>query len=201
MTLLKHLPLVAFLTMTALSLEGHAISSTTVSARAQQPVRAVVVVAAPTQQAQAMASKVKSYREWKTEMVAGAQYKVSSVKSQIEARKQTRRVAQGTDPNLARSGRGVEAVPARDISLEGLEKQLRQEQYDLEVAQDLSVTDYFVGYLTKIQDKKSAFKEVAGKLSPEEVAELMNAYANSVFGAHSSDLPASATNTTKDGAR
>jgi hypothetical protein len=58
-----------------------------------------------------------------------------------------------------------------------------------------------VGYLTKIHDKKSAFKEVAGKLSPEEVAELMNAYANSVFGAHSSDLPASATNTAKDGAR
>jgi hypothetical protein len=55
--------------------------------------------------------------------------------------------------------------------------------------------------LTKVPDKKAAFKEVAGKLSPEEVAELMNAYANSVFGAAASDLPASATNTTKEAGR
>ncbi|HEY1079089.1 MAG TPA: hypothetical protein VGE46_03295, partial [Bdellovibrio sp.] len=72
------------------------------------------------------------------------------------------------------------------------------EQYALELAKDLSVTDYFVGYLTKIQDKKSAFNEVAGKLSAEEVAELMTAYANSVFGAQAGDLPASATNVGKD---
>ena len=105
--------------------------------------------------------------------------------------------APGVDPNLAHKP-GPEASVAQDRFVEKLERQLREEQYGLELAKDLSVTDYFVGYLTKIQDKKSAFNEVAGKLSAEEVAELMTAYANSVFGAQASDIPPSATNVGKD---
>ena len=190
----KHLPLVAFLMMTTLSVESHALSS---SPRAVQGRQATVSMANINN-----ALKVKSYREWKSEKISVAQVKITSIKAQIDARKQTRSIAQGTDPNLVRTARtGVEAVAGRDLSIERLERQLQEEQYDLEVAKDLSVTDYFVGYLTKIQDKKSAFKEVAGKLSPEEVAELMTAYANSVFGAHASDLPVSATNTTKEPVR
>lgn len=145
-------------------------------------------------------AEVKSYREWKTERVQLAQNKVMTLKSQIDMKKHPRLAAGGMDPNLAHKS-GLEAVPAHDISLEKMERELREEQYDLEVAKDLSVTDYFVGYLTKVQDKKTAFNEVAGKLSPEEVAELMTAYANSVFGAHSSDLPASANNVSKDGVK
>lgn len=140
---------------------------------------------------------VKSYREWKTEKVQSAQGSVTSVKAQIDAKKQNRGIAQGTDPNMAQRS-GMEAVAAQDISIEKLERLLKNEQYDLEVAKDLSVTDYFVGYLTKVQDKRSAFNEVAGKLSAEEVAELMMAYANSVFGAHSADLPVSAANVGKE---
>ncbi|WP_041576745.1 hypothetical protein [Bdellovibrio bacteriovorus] len=143
-------------------------------------------------------AEVKSYREWKTERVQQAQVKVTTLKTQIDARKGIRLAAAGTDPNMVHRG-GLEAVASQDISVEKLERELREEIYDLEVAKDLSVTDYFVGYLTKVQDKKTAFNEVAGKLSPEEVAELMTAYANSVFGAHSSDLPVSANNFGKDG--
>ena len=69
------------------------------------------------------------------------------------------------------------------------------------MAKDLSVTDYFVGYLTKMQDKKAAFNEVAGKLTAEEVAELMSAYANSVFGAHNPEMPPSASNISADRVR
>lgn len=142
-------------------------------------------------------AQVKSYREWKTEKVTLAEGRVSSMKAQLAMKKSLRTMAHGADPNLANKG-SLEAVALQDRSVEKLERQLRAEIYDLEVARDLSVTDYFVGYLTKVQDKKSAFNEVAGKLSPEEVAELMTAYANSVFGAHSSDLPVSATNVGKD---
>ncbi|MGZ3771698.1 MAG: hypothetical protein ACXVCP_16820 [Bdellovibrio sp.] len=140
------------------------------------------------------AADVKSYREWKNEKVQVAQSKVSTLKAQIDSKKNFRTAALGLDPNLARKHHTLEAASSSDSSVEKLERQLRLEQYSLDVAEDLSVTDYFVGYLTKVQDKKAAFKEVAGKLSPEEVAELMTAYANSVFGAQSSDLPASATN-------
>lgn len=142
-------------------------------------------------------AEVKSYREWKMGRVQLAQGKISSLKTQIDSKKNPRQVATGIDPNLANAS-SLEAGTSSDISVEKLERQLRMEQYDLEVAKDLSVTDYFVGYLTKVQDKKSAFNEVAGKLTPEEVAELMTAYANSVFGAQASDLPTSATNISKE---
>ncbi len=142
-------------------------------------------------------AEVKSYREWKMERVQTAQGKITSLKMQIESKKNPRQIATGVDPNLANNST-LEAGTSADISVEKLERQLRMEQYDLEVAKDLSVTDYFVGYLTKVQDKKSAFNEVAGKLTPDEVAELMTAYANSVFGAQASDLPTSATNISKE---
>ena len=161
--LLKHLPLLAFVWLTSLSVHASV--------------------------------GVKSYREWKTERVSQASVRVSSLKAQIESKK-----APGIDPNMAmnRSKNQLEGTPGKDIATDRLERMLRAEQYDLDLAKDLSVTDYFVGYLTKVQDKKAAFQEVAGKLSPEEVAELMTAYANSVFGAHQSDLPASASNISKE---
>ncbi|MDG0814842.1 hypothetical protein [Bdellovibrio svalbardensis] len=186
MNLVKQLPLIAFLALTAI----------TVKAQAQSPT-ALTLQAKPTAVAANPASHVKSYREWKHELVVDAQGKVMMLKTQIESRKQSRGVAQGTDPNLGKT-HGLEAVASRDLALEKLEKDLRAEQYDLDVANDLTVTDYFVGYLTKVQNKKAAFQEVAGKLSPDEVAELMTAYANSVFGAHAADLPASAANVAKD---
>ncbi len=183
---LKQMPLFAFMAMTAFSMKAQAQSSLTTPTVTVKP--AVVAAAA--------VSHVKSYREWKNERVQDAQGKVISLKSQIESRRQTR-AAIGVDPNLGRT-RGLEAVASRDLALEKMEKDLREDQYDLDVANDLTVTDYFVGYVTKVQNKKAAFQEVAGKLSPVEVAELMNAYANSVFGAHAADLPASAANVAKD---
>ncbi len=193
----KHLTLVATFCMTATALSVQAAAPVSPQKAAlNQLVRSAAL---NPQGPVVMAPKFKSYREWKSEMVSSAQMKVTSLKTQIETKKSNRRAA-GMDPNLARKN-GLEAVASQDISVEKMEKQLREEQYDLDVAKDLSVTDYFAGYLTKVPDKKAAFKEVAGKLSPEEVAELMNAYANSVFGAHASDLPASATNTTKEPAR
>ncbi|MEK2689524.1 hypothetical protein [Bdellovibrio sp. GT3] len=189
MSLNKYLSGLTAVCMAAFALSVHAAPASKFSSSPVRP----AIAAIPTPQ-------FKSYREWKTEKVNSAQMKVTLIRGQIQTQKTGRRAASGTDPNLAR-GKSMEAVAAHNISVEALERQLSEEQYDLEVAKDLSVTDYFAGYLTKVSDKKAAFKEVAGKLSPEEVAELMNAYANSVFGAHASDLPASATNTSKEAGR
>lgn len=186
MSLFKQMPLLAFIAMTAFSMKAHTQSGVVYGPQNK-----------PTATSSNSSHQIKSYREWKHELVVDAQSKVTGLKSQIEARKQARSVNIGIDPNLARS-KGLEAFATRDASVEKLEKELRTELYDLDVANDLTVTDYFVGYLTKVQNKKAAFKEVAGKLSPEEVAELMTAYANSVFGANAADLPPSAANITKD---
>ena len=177
MFLLRHLPLICFWLMTAYGLQAGAqqspVSPSSIQTSAVKP------------------SSYKSFREWKSQRVQDAQSKILVIRTQIDSRK----AARGTDPNLAQGRKGFEAGEP-GVTL--LERQLRQEQYDLEMAKDLSVTDYFVGYLTKVQDKKSAIQDVASKLTPEEVAELMMAYANSVFGAHTSDLPASASNFGKE---
>ncbi|MNJ93535.1 hypothetical protein D3C87_112170 [compost metagenome] len=187
MNFVKDLPLIAFSLMTALSFEASA------AMKPAMPSTVRTHMAVP-----AAAAQFKSYREWKHEQVQDAQVKVIQLKNQLDQRKQARHVAQGTDPNMGMHKGSLEAHAGSDAGIERIERQLRQEQYDLEIAKDLSVTDYFVGYLTKVQDKKSAINEVAGKLSPEEVAELMTAYANSVFGSHTADLPVSASNVPKD---
>lgn len=64
-----------------------------------------------------------------------------------------------------------------------------QSRGQAEMAKDLTVADYFAGYLTKQRDQAQAIKEVSGRLSPDEVAELMTIYANSVFGSHSPMAP------------
>lgn len=121
---------------------------------------------------QGPATGIKSYREWKSERVGEAQVRLEQMRNRLESRK--------FDPNLAKAQPGT--LEGRDPETARLEFQLRQEAAALETAQELTVSDYFAGYLTKMADKRSAFKEAAGKLTPEEVAELMAAYANSVFG-------------------
>jgi hypothetical protein len=147
-------------------------------------------LAAEPQRAQA----VQSYREWKNNRIQDVQNRINALRTQIETRRLKRDIATGQDPNLKNFRRVSAPVVSSDPQVEKWERQLDQEKYSLELAKDLSVSDYFAGYLTKVPDKKAAFNEVAGKLSAEEVAELMNAYANSVFGTHAGDIPASATN-------
>lgn len=155
------------------------------------------VMAAP-MTTQALAH-IKSYREWKHDIVMSAQTKISNYKAQIQARK-ARTTTTGTDPNIKNS-HDLEAVSSRNMTIETLENQLHHEEYVLDVSSDLSISDYFVGYLTKVQNRKAAFKEVAGKLSLDEVTELMSAYANSVSEAPTTDFPASASNINKESVR
>lgn len=101
-------------------------------------------------------TKFLSYHEWKNLKIQEAQTKVKSARSKISP-----------DPNL-RMNSGVEA---------GLNQELEREILNLSLTNDLTITDYFVGYLTKQQPLSSAIKEVSAKLTPDEIAELMSAYA------------------------
>lgn len=68
---------------------------------------------------------------------------------------------------------------------------LQQAQLNFEIAQELSVNDYFVLYLNQFKDR-SAFLEAARKLSAEETAELMQSYQRHLAANHTPDaaLPA-----------
>ncbi|HEY8271188.1 MAG TPA: hypothetical protein VIG33_09900 [Pseudobdellovibrionaceae bacterium] len=183
MKIKDQLLLVAFTLQIVASIEAGAVT-TRGSVRSQALLGASAVVAIPPE-----SPKVKSFREWKSEKVQNALARVTAAKTKIQ-------VVKSKDPNLDRNKANIEANSGANT--ETLETQLQQDQSTLEMAKDLSVTDYFAGYLTKLQDKKSAFNEVAGKLTAEEVAELMAAYANSVFGTHSPDLPPSANDISSD---
>lgn len=99
------------------------------------------------------ASDLRSFREWKAEKVKAATEKVDHVQAQIQTHK----------------GAGL-----RD-----LEQQLSQEQWNLEVAQDLSITDYLVLYLAS-KGSAAQLTEAARKLSPEETAQILEAYLRSL---------------------
>ncbi|MFP5518351.1 MAG: hypothetical protein ACLGGX_00480 [Bdellovibrionia bacterium] len=123
-------------------------------------------------------STFKSYREWKTEKVAEIQNRIQNLSLQKDLIKRSKVLASKTEAGLT-----------IETQVENIDRQLRQESMKMSLAQDLSVSDYFVGYLTKVDNKGAAIKEISGRLSAEEVAELMNAYANSVFGTQNQDRP------------
>lgn len=134
------------------------------------------------------AGAVKSYREWKRTKVVDAQNRLEGRKHTLSLRKK--------DPNV-RKKIGIEG---RDLEATRLLTEIRNDEMELETALELTVSDYFAGYLTKLSNK-NVYKDVAGRLTPDEVAELMAAYANSVFGTQTSQLPASALNMDADGAK
>jgi hypothetical protein len=67
-----------------------------------------------------------------------------------------------------------------------------------EMAKELTMADYFAGYVTKQANQAEAIKEVSSRLSHPEVAELMTIYANSVFGTQAPSLPYRADNLGKE---
>jgi hypothetical protein len=111
--------------------------------------------------------EVKSFKEWKSEKTERVSERLNVLKEQL---KTTRQQAK---EDLARS----------------LLKDVAQEEWNLEVAKDLSVAQYFELYLSRHPSEKR-FQEAASKMSVIEVAELMEAYAKAI-GVDRAEPPAS----------
>jgi hypothetical protein len=118
-------------------------------------------------------SSIQSYKEWKTLKIQEVQNRVEWLKQRLNLKKM--------ELSQKRSASKTEAQLSQELGIAAAESQLKSSAYTLEMTQDLTVSDYFAAYLTKQTHKKEAFKEVAGKMTPDEVAELMNVYANSMF--------------------
>jgi hypothetical protein len=89
-----------------------------------------------------------------------------------------KRGSASADPNLSNKTTSESGLSAQ---LQELHNQAEKDSYQLSMAKDLTISDYFVGYLTKQKDLPAAINEVAGRLSTDEVAELMSAYATNFF--------------------
>jgi hypothetical protein len=114
----------------------------------------LIVMISLTAAAQTGEATIKSFREWKSD-------KVQTVIQRIV---------------LTKVGISRSKVEGTAVQTEQLTKQLQQEQWNLDIAKDLSVADYFMLYLAN-QTHPHRFQEAASKMSPPEVAELMEAYA------------------------
>lgn len=131
-------------------------------------------------------SLYKSYREWKTFMVDSATTRLQKTQKTIDV--------QRNDPN-ARSNSGMQA--GLNQQMMALQNQLEKEELQVSMANELTISDYFVGYITQQKNVPDTIKDVASKLSPEEVAELMAAYADRFFKSTRTTTPnkgASGTN-------
>jgi hypothetical protein len=125
------------------------------------PIQAVKVAvhkpasAAPLAKPVKNTSGLKSFREWKSEKIQASLAQVDQTTRKLQDLK--------TRPQVSKA------------AVENTEQQLAQEEWNLEIAQDLSVTDYLVLYLAQ-QGVSGKFNEAASKLTPDETAQVLEAY-------------------------
>lgn len=159
-----------------------------VNAQATKPTNYVAIKAQHSEKK--LNSKYFSYNEWKNYMVQRADQKLKSTQLLI-ARKRT--AASSVDPNSKNSLKEQQAGLSTEIK--NLNLQAEKESFQLGMSHDLTISDYFVGYLTKQSDVKLAIQEISGKMTSAEISELMQAYANNFFpiSQQNSAKPASRT--------
>lgn len=71
--------------------------------------------------------------------------------------------------------------------------QLYQALLKLELSKELTINDYFIVYLSRHNDGKSAIMKAAKKMSPEETATLLLAYRSNLQEKTESSTPPSPT--------
>ena len=143
---------------------AHAASETT-----------VVPITAPS-------SNIKSYNEWKKSKIAEIENKIKTLRERI-SNQSVRHIGSSKDPNMALAKTEFEG----GLSTE-LQNQLEREMLSLSMSHDLTISDYFVGYLTKQTSLEVAIRDVSARMTPDEVADLMVAFAEHFFQARSVGL-------------
>lgn len=112
---------------------------------------------------------VLGFQAWKTSRIEDAKNAVDRLSDQEKE-------AATPTPKSARKNKHEVGNRLQVASKNGRNDQrLQQAQINLEMAQELTVNDYFVLYLSQFKQKE-AFIEAAKKLSAEESADLMMSY-------------------------
>jgi hypothetical protein len=92
---------------------------------------------------------IKTFKEWKSEKVQSALQQVVEQKSKFSA--------------LQRQGTTSKDVLSR----------LSQAEFNLEIARDLTVSDYFDIYMKSQDNYEKSVTDLSARLSPNEVAEML----------------------------
>lgn len=127
---------------------------------------------------------IQSYSEWKAERLKSAQNRIENLRSKISLKK--------SDLIRAAKLHGKDSAPTKDRHYLALNEQLKIEQESLSFAHDLNIADYLMSYLLRHKKKSGAFAEAAAKMTPSEVAELIEAYSQKVMQGGGRMLPPTA---------
>lgn len=118
-------------------------------------------------------SVIKPFKDWKSEKIQQIQSRVQAYRTQVDALKAKK--AQEVSAAHKHPEIRAKLTPGLDQSIQYYEKQVDEEQWNLEVAQDLSITDYVALYLA-LQPVKNRFQLAASQMAPADIAELLEAY-------------------------
>lgn len=100
---------------------------------------------------------IKGFQEWKSEKIQASNIQMAVIKSQMLKHQNE----------------------ANRKNLDALARQLDQIKFNIEVLNDLTMTDYLILYLSQ-HPHPDRFQLAASKMSTREVAQLMEAYANTL---------------------
>lgn len=112
----------------------------------------------------AMASEqIQSFKTWKAEKIQTASKQLNLTRSSVQALRLKLTAAE----------------LAKNSTLKSLESQANQQEWNLEVARDLSVADYLMLYLAN-KKEGARYQRAASHLSTQEIAEVLEAYVRAI---------------------
>jgi hypothetical protein len=138
-------------------------------------------------------SNVLSFKEWKAMRVEETRHQLE--RAQLDMAAERKKGAAPQEPQeFRKSSPGAAGVKGKDSVLrvqkgQNRENRLQQAKLSLEVANELTINDYFVLYLIP-SDREAVILEAVKKMTPDEVAELMRAYKKHLEGSRSASRDA-----------
>lgn len=122
---------------------------------------------------------VMGFQAWKASRIEEAKTQIDRIQGEAGADKAQGERAPGEKMPVMKGAETKTLPKDRLQKSPRIDQRLQQAQLNLEIAQELSVNDYFVLYLSRFKER-SAFQEAARKLSVDEAADLMIAYQRSL---------------------
>jgi methionine-rich copper-binding protein CopC len=117
-------------------------------------------------------TSVQSFQAWKTSRVDEARATIEKLQSE----RPTTVAAKILDKKTTDGNKTDASARLQTAQKSGrVDQRLQQAQLNLEVAQELTINDYFVLYLSQLKSREQ-FIEAAKKLNPDEAADLMMSY-------------------------
>ena len=128
---------------------------------------------------------VLGFQAWKTSRVDEARSNLEK----LQAEKPSQALSTMTGSRASEKKNQSEQVRALALRVPRTDQKVQQAQLALEIAQELTINDYFVLYLSQFKNNREAYVEAAKKLSPEESADLMMSYQKRLISSPEDEEP------------